>query len=107
MPAFILFLFAFLIFCPSLSPGEEREGTQVFETEGIAAVVGADLARARRDAVRDALQRAVTRATGQWLTPQDMERKYGMLKERIMIEPKNSLRNSGSFLKYPIRTSIQ
>ena len=83
MPVFIFFLFAVMIFCPSLSPGEERGRTQVFETEGIAAVIGSDLARARDGAVRDALQKAVTGATGQWLTSQDAERKYEILRERI------------------------
>lgn len=83
MPVFIFFLFAVMIFCPSLSLGEERGRTQVFETEGIAAVIGSDLARARDGAVRDALQKAVTRATGQWLAPQDMGRKYEILSELI------------------------
>lgn len=83
MPVFIFSLFAVMIFCPSLSLGEERGRTQVFETEGIAAVIGSDLARARDGAVRDALQKAVTRATGQWLAPQDMGRKYETLSELI------------------------
>ena len=83
MPVFIVFLSAVMIFCPSVSLGEERGRTQVFETEGIAAVIGSDLARARDGAIRDALQKAVTRVTGQWLTPQDAERKYEILRERI------------------------
>ena len=83
MPVFIFFLFAVMVFCPSLSLGEETGRTQVFETEGIAAVIGSDLARARDDAVLDALQKAIARATGQWLTPQDAERKYEILRERI------------------------
>ncbi|MBA4423430.1 MAG: hypothetical protein C0390_10110 [Syntrophus sp. (in: bacteria)] len=83
MPVFIFFLFTVMIFCPSLSLGEERGRTQAFETEGIAAVIGSDLAHARDDAVLDALQKAVTRATGQWLTPQDAEREYERLRERI------------------------
>ena len=83
MPVFIFFLFTVMIFCPSLSLGEERGKTQVFETEGIAAVIGSDLARARDGAVRDALQKAVTRATGQWLAPQDAERKYEILRGQI------------------------
>lgn len=83
MPVFIFFLSVVMIFCPSLSPGEERGRIQVFETEGIAAVIDSDLARARDGAVRDALQKAVTRATGQWLASQDVERKYEMLRERL------------------------
>jgi hypothetical protein len=83
MQAFIVFLFAVMIFFPLLSLGEERERTQVFETEGIAAVIGSDLARARDGAVRDALQKAVTRAAGGWLKPQDAERQYGRLRERL------------------------
>ena len=68
MPVFIVFLFTVMIFCPSLSLGEERGRTQVFETEGIYVVIGSDLARARDGAIRDALQKAVTGVTGQWLT---------------------------------------
>jgi hypothetical protein len=83
MPIFIFFLFVVMFLCPSVSLGEERERTQVFETEGIAAVIGSDLARARDGAVRDALQKAVIGATRQWLTSQDAERKDEILKERI------------------------
>ena len=83
MPVFVFFLFAVMSFSPSVSTGEERGKTQVFETEGISAVIGSDLARAREGAIRDALQKAVTRATGQWLSPQDAERKYEILRERI------------------------
>ncbi|MDP1990937.1 MAG: flagellar assembly protein T N-terminal domain-containing protein [Syntrophales bacterium] len=83
MTVFIVFLFTIMVFYPSLSPGEERERTQVLETEGIAVVIGSDLARARDGAIRDALQKAVMGATGQWLTPQDAERKYEILRERI------------------------
>ncbi len=83
MPVFIVFFSVVMIFCPSVSLGEERGTTQVFETEGIAAVIGSDLARARDGAVRDALQKAVTRAAGQWLTPQDVELNHKLLTERI------------------------
>jgi hypothetical protein len=83
MPVCIIFLLAVMIFCPAVSPGEERGRTQVFETEGIAAVIGSDLARARDGAIRDALQKAVIGVMGQWLTPQDGERKYEILRERI------------------------
>jgi hypothetical protein len=83
MLLFIVFLFTVMVFCPSLSPGEERERTQVLETEGIAVVIGSDLARARDGAIRDALQKAVMGVTGQWLPTQDAERKYEILRERI------------------------
>jgi len=83
MPVFVFFLFAFMFFSPLPSLGDQRARTQVFETEGIAAVSGYDLARARDGAVRDALQKAVMLATEQWLTPRDAERTYEKLKERI------------------------
>ena len=83
MPAFFFFLFTLLILYPASSPCEETGRTQVIDTEGIAAVIGSDLARARDGAVQDALQNAVIKATGQWLTPQDAERKYLLLRERI------------------------
>jgi hypothetical protein len=83
MPVFIFFLFAVIVFCPLISLGAEKGRTQVFETEGISAVIGSDLARARDAAVLDALQKAVTRATRQWLTPREEEQKYTILKERI------------------------
>ena len=63
--------------------------TQVFETEGIAAVIGSDLARARDGAIRDALQKAVIGVTGQWLTPRDGEQKYEILRERIYDRARN------------------
>jgi hypothetical protein len=83
MPVFIAFLLMVMVFCPSLSPGEERGRTQVLETEGISLVIGSDLARAREGAIRDALQKAVVGVTRQWLTSQDVERKYEILRERI------------------------
>ncbi|OHE22196.1 MAG: hypothetical protein A2Z43_09050 [Syntrophobacterales bacterium RBG_19FT_COMBO_59_10] len=82
-PAFVFLLSMAMICFPAISPGEEGRGTQVFETEGIAAVTGLDLARARDEAVRDALQKAVERAAGQWLSPQDLDRRYETLKEKI------------------------
>jgi hypothetical protein len=83
MPVFIVVLFTVMVFCPSLSPGEERGRTQVMETEGISRVIGSDLSRARDGAIRDALQKAVMGVTRQWLTSQDAERKYEILRERI------------------------
>jgi hypothetical protein len=83
MPVFIFFMFALMILYPAVSPCEESGRVQVFETEGIAAVIGSDLARAREGAIQDALQKAVIRATSQWLTPQDAERKTMLLGERI------------------------
>jgi hypothetical protein len=78
----LLFLMAIASY-PGVSPGEERSGIQVVETEGIAAVVGFDLAAARDEAVRDALQKAVARTAGRWLAPQQEERQYKVLKEKL------------------------
>lgn len=83
MSVCLTILLAVMLLCPPGSLGEERGMTQVFETEGIAAVIGSDLARARDGAIRDALQKAVMGVTGQWLTPQDGEQKYESLRERI------------------------
>lgn len=77
-----LFLMAIASY-PAVSPGEERGGIREVETEGIAAVVGFNLAAARDEAVRDALQKAVARTAGRWLAPQEEERQYKVLKERL------------------------
>ena len=83
MLVFFLFLMGAAILCPSISFGSERVGTQIFESEGIAAVIGFDLARARDAAIQDALQKAVAKAMEQWLTPQRAEQNFAQLKERI------------------------
>jgi cardiolipin synthase (CMP-forming) len=83
MPSFFLFLIAGAILCPSISLGSERGSIVVFETEGIAAVIGFDLARARDAAIQDALQKAVAKAVEKWLTPQRTEQNFTLLKVRI------------------------
>ncbi|MBE0558913.1 MAG: flagellar assembly protein T N-terminal domain-containing protein, partial [Proteobacteria bacterium] len=57
--------------------------TEVVEAEGSALVTGGDLARARNEAVREALQKAVEQVAGHWLTLQDSGDKSPALKERI------------------------
>lgn len=79
---FISFLFL-TILSPLNSPGQEKGDNRTFETEGVAAVTGADLARARGEAVRDALQKAVELAAEQWLTPSSDRRHEVLLRERI------------------------
>jgi hypothetical protein len=51
--------------------------------EGSASVIGGDLARARSEAVREALQKAVEQVAGRWLTPQDAAGKSHVLNEQI------------------------
>ncbi len=79
----IFFLFAIMIGSPSHSPAEEVQPAQAVETEGSARITGGDLARARNEAVRDALQKAVEQVAGRWLTPQDAAGKASVLKELI------------------------
>jgi len=61
----------------------ETAANPVVEEEGIAAVVGFDLARARDEAVRDALQKAVIHVVEAWLEPLDGEKKSAVLREEI------------------------
>lgn len=82
-PAFIFFLLTAAICLPAVSDGEEGRGVHVVEAEGIAAVTGLDVAGARDEAVRDALQKAVERTAGQWLSQQDLARRYEKLKEKL------------------------
>jgi hypothetical protein len=83
LPLVIFFLFAIMISFPFVSPAEEILPIQVVETEGSARIIGGDLARARNEAVRDALQKAVEQVTGRWLAPQEAARKSLVLKEQI------------------------
>jgi hypothetical protein len=83
LPAAVSCLFALMICLPAVSRSEGVAPTQVVEAEGSASVTGGDLARARSEAVREALQKAVEQVAGGWLTPQDAAEKSQMLKERI------------------------
>ena len=83
LPAAIASLIALMISFPVGSRGEEVTPTQVVEAEGSASVTGGDLARARSEAVRQALQKAVEQVAGHWLTPQHTIEKSSVLKERI------------------------
>lgn len=83
LPAAIACLIALMISFPAVSRGEELAPTQVIEAEGSASVTGGDLARARSEAVRQALQKAVEQAAGHWLTPQGTADRSQILKERI------------------------
>ena len=83
LPAFILLFLAVMICFPAVSSCAEAMATQVVETEGSASVIGLDLARARNEAVRDALQKAVVQVANRFLAPQDAERKSQLLKEQI------------------------
>jgi hypothetical protein len=56
---------------------------QTVEVEGSAQVIGLDLARARNEAIRDALQKAVAEAANRFLDPQDAERESRLLREQI------------------------
>ena len=83
LPAVISCLFALAVCFPDVSRSEEIASTLVVETEGSASVTGGDLARARSEAVRDALQKAVEQVVGRLLTPQDVTGKAQVIKERI------------------------
>jgi hypothetical protein len=83
LPVIFSYLCAIIICFPAVSSGEGIAPTQVVETEGSAPVTGGDLARARSEAVRDALQKAVEQIAGRWLSPQDAAAKYQLLKVQI------------------------
>lgn len=78
-----LFLFAIMIGTPFVSFAEEIAPAQAVETEGSAPIAGGDLARARSEAVRDALQKAVEQVVGRWLAPQEAAGKPAEFKEQI------------------------
>ncbi len=81
--AFIFLLFMVMVFFPAVSPCEEVATVQAVEAEGSAPIIGLDLSRARDEAVRDALLKAVVQVAKSFLAPQDAERKSQLLKEQI------------------------
>lgn len=83
LPAAISCLFALVICFPAASRGEESASIQVVEAEGSASVTSGDLARARSEAVREALQKAVEQVAARWLSPQDVTGKSQVIRERI------------------------
>lgn len=83
LPLVILVLFAIVFGAASFSRAEEVLPAQAVETEGSARIAGGDLARARNEAVRDALQKAVEQVAGRWLAPQEAATRSPLLKEQI------------------------
>ncbi len=83
LPSAISCLFAFMICFPAFSRSEGVALTQVVEAEGSASVTDGDLARARSEAVREALQKAVEQVVGHWLIPQDAAENSQVLRERV------------------------
>jgi len=83
LPAAIACLIILLVSFPAVSRSEGVALTQLIETEGSASVTGGDLARARREAVREALQKAVEQVADRWLTSQHAADNSQVLKERI------------------------
>ncbi len=83
LPVSISCFFAIMICFPVVSHGEGVAPTEVVEAEGSASVTGGDLARARSEAVRDALRKAFERVAGRWLAPQDAAGKPQVLKAQI------------------------
>jgi hypothetical protein len=81
--SFVLLLFAFTICFPAVSSSAEMIATQVAEAEGSAPIIGLDLSRARDQAVRDALLKAVIQVANRFLDPRDAERRSQLLKEQI------------------------
>jgi hypothetical protein len=81
--SYVLLLLAVMIVFPAVSARAEMMATQVVEAEGSAPVIGLGLARARNEAVRDALQKAVVQVANRFLAPQDAERKSQLLKDQI------------------------
>lgn len=79
----VLLLLSVMACFPAVCSSEEAGATQVLEAEGSAPVIGLDLARARNQAVRDALQQAVVQVANRFLAPQDAEQKSALLKEQI------------------------
>ena len=76
-------LFALMICFPGLSQGEGGDPAPVIEVETSASVAGGDLARARTEAVREGLQKAVEQVADRWLTSQHAADNSQVLKERI------------------------
>jgi hypothetical protein len=83
--AYTLFflLVSAISFFPVISSSQEAASVQVVDVEGSSLVSGRDLARARNEALQEALQKAAMQVAGRFITPQDMERKSLLIKERI------------------------
>lgn len=83
LPVIVSFLFLSLICIPAVSRGEGDVPTRVVEAEGNAPVTGGDLARARSEAVRDALGKAVEQVAVRWLSPREAGGESPVFKEQI------------------------
>jgi len=82
----VLLLLAATIFLPAAGACAEMKSTQTVEVEGGAPLIGLDLARARNEAIRNALQKAVVEVANRLLDPQEAEQKSKLLKEQIYAQ---------------------
>ena len=69
---------------PAAVGAEEGAAVQVVETEGFAVVIGQNLAQARSEAVRIALQNAVETVTAHWLLPLQYASPDRALREQLL-----------------------
>ena len=81
--SFVLLILALPICFLSAGACAETMAAQTVEVEGSAQVIGLDLARARNEAIRNALQKAVVEVASRFLDPQDAEQKSKLLKTQI------------------------
>ncbi len=84
LPVCILVLLVLAVCLPGDVRGEGGTAIQVVETDGAAAVTGSDLARARSEAVRDALRKAVEQVAGSWLAPPEAAARPPLLNRQII-----------------------
>lgn len=83
VPLFAGFFLAVMVLLSPVFASEEAGMTQVIDAEGSAPIVGLDLARARNQAVRNALRQAVAQVANHLLNPEEAEQKSPLLKELI------------------------
>lgn len=72
-----------LLAAPLPTGAQVGEGTEV-EAEGIGAVVAGDRAKAREDAVRDALRNAVERVVGTHVSSETLVENFQLVQDRIL-----------------------
>jgi hypothetical protein len=81
--AFILFTLFIVGASPVKAPAQEDHELQAVQVEGGAVVLNFNLARAQREAISDALKKAVETAVAQLLSPELMASKSQVLKTKI------------------------
>ena len=89
-----VYVFVCMLFCfAQASSGQAVVMLEEIETEGVDVIVNEDIARARSNAVKDSLRKAVEIAVGEFLSSDNIARNFEIINNGIYTEAQHYIQN--------------